>query len=140
MTSGFPFSTRYVASSAPFPLPTFFAEWIVPAGLNSTPRFQRDPRLAVHLVLHRSLKDVDDLFARMRVPAERYSRAEVDAHLDDLASGDAEILLLEIGTFDSRLLRSRRVHAQTGSDDDCCHRNPVRSFHVNLLEYMKPEV
>jgi hypothetical protein len=76
----------------------------------------------------------------MRVPAERYSRAEVDAHLDDLASGDAEIVLLEIGTVDSRLLRSRHVHAQTGSNDDCCDRNALRSLHVNLLKYMKPEV
>src|SRR5262245_49673575 len=35
-TSGFPFSTIYVASSAPLPLPTFFAAWIVPAGMNKT--------------------------------------------------------------------------------------------------------
>ena len=34
--SGFPFSTIYVASSAPLPLPTFFAAWIVPAGMNKT--------------------------------------------------------------------------------------------------------
>jgi hypothetical protein len=34
--SGFPFSTIYVASSAPIPLPTFFAEWMVPAGMNNT--------------------------------------------------------------------------------------------------------
>ena len=33
-TRGFPFSTIYVASSAPLPLPTFFAAWIVPAGMN----------------------------------------------------------------------------------------------------------
>ena len=81
------------------PLPTFFAEWIVPAGMNSTPpAFSVTGALAVDLVLQRPFKDIDDLFARMRVPAERYSRAEVDAHLDDLASGDAEIVLLEIGT------------------------------------------
>src|SRR5262245_15865698 len=30
------FSTMYVASSAPLPLPTFFAAWIVPAGMNKT--------------------------------------------------------------------------------------------------------
>ena len=36
-TSGFPFSTIYVASSAAVPLPTFFAEWFVPAGINKTP-------------------------------------------------------------------------------------------------------
>src|SRR5690349_1173048 len=35
-TSGFPFSTMYVASSPPRPRPTFFAEWIVPAGTNRT--------------------------------------------------------------------------------------------------------
>ena len=35
-TSGFPFSTIYVASSAALPLPTFFAAWIVPAGMNRT--------------------------------------------------------------------------------------------------------
>jgi len=35
-TSGLPFSTMYVPSSAPLPLPTFFAEWTVPAGMNKT--------------------------------------------------------------------------------------------------------
>ena len=32
----FSFSTIYVASSAPFRLPTFFAAWIVPAGMKRT--------------------------------------------------------------------------------------------------------
>ena len=71
--------------------------------------------------------------------AERDSRAEVDAHLDDLAPGDTEIVLLEIGTLDSRLLRSRHVHARTGSNDDCCHRDALLPRHVNLA-YMKPDV
>ena len=35
-TSGLPFSTIYVASSAPLPLPTFFAEGTTPAGINKT--------------------------------------------------------------------------------------------------------
>ena len=35
---------------------------------------------------------------------QRCGRAEVDARLDDLASGDAEILLLEIGAPESRRL------------------------------------
>ena len=34
--SGLPFSTIYVASSVPRPVPTFLAEWIAPAGMNST--------------------------------------------------------------------------------------------------------
>ena len=36
VTSGFPFSTIYVASSAALPLPTFFTAWIVPDGMNKT--------------------------------------------------------------------------------------------------------
>src|SRR6266446_310518 len=36
VTSGLPFSTTYVPSSAAFTLPTFFAAWIVPAGMNKT--------------------------------------------------------------------------------------------------------
>lgn len=35
-TSGLPFSTIYVASSAALLAPTFFAEWIVPAGMKRT--------------------------------------------------------------------------------------------------------
>ena len=35
-TSGFPFSTIYVASSEPLPLPTFFAPCFTPAGMNKT--------------------------------------------------------------------------------------------------------
>ena len=34
--SGCPFSAKYVASSAPLPLPMFFTEWTVPAGTNKT--------------------------------------------------------------------------------------------------------
>src|SRR5438270_9699321 len=34
--SGFPFSTTYVASSAPLPLPTFLTQWIAPAGTKRT--------------------------------------------------------------------------------------------------------
>ena len=53
----------------------------------------------------------------MPVLAERHSRVEVDAHLDDLASGDAEIVPLEIGALDSRLLCARHLQHQTASDD-----------------------
>src|SRR5829696_10540703 len=34
--SGFPFSTTYVASSAPLAVPTFFTAWIVSAGTKKT--------------------------------------------------------------------------------------------------------
>ena len=36
VTSVFPFSTIYVASSAAFSVPTFFAECAAPAGINNT--------------------------------------------------------------------------------------------------------
>src|SRR5262249_53191209 len=52
---------------------------------------------AVDLVLQGPFEDVDDLFARMRVPDERRLRGEVDAVLDDLSSRDAQRVSLEIG-------------------------------------------
>src|SRR5215472_263364 len=67
-----------------------------------------DPRqLAADLVLQRAFDDIDDLFARMRMHRGDISRVEVDAHLDDLASGSAEIMALQVGSFGSRLLSLR---------------------------------
>src|ERR687898_2951691 len=60
--------------------------------------------LTLGLVLQRSFEDIDDLFAWMEVLEGRRLRANVHAVLDDLASGNAEIVLLEIGTPDSRHL------------------------------------
>src|SRR5689334_3968602 len=70
-------------------------------------RLERHRRLALDPVLQRALEDVDDLLARMRVPAERSARGEVDARLDGLASGGAEIVPLELGARDAGLLRPR---------------------------------
>src|SRR5688500_18059600 len=58
--------------------------------------FQRHWQVVVDLILQRSLDHVDDLFARMPMLAERRSRSELDAHLDDFASGRAEIVSLKI--------------------------------------------
>ena len=49
-----------------------------------------------------AFEDIDDLLARMRVLGGQPAGREIDAHLDDLASGDAEIVPLEIGALDSR--------------------------------------
>jgi hypothetical protein len=58
----------------------------------------------------------------MSVLAERHSRVEVDAHLDDLASGVSEIVPLEIGALDSRLLRPRQLqHLSTGPCSNEAH-------------------
>ena len=56
------------------------------------------------------------------------SRVEVDAHLDDLASGGAEIVPLQVGSFGSRLLRLRHVQRQTASDDQHRYRHDSRLF------------
>src|SRR5712691_10831137 len=70
---------------------------------------ERHRRLALDLILQRAFEDIDDLFARMPVLVERHARVELYARLDDLASGEAEIVPLEIGALDSRLLRPRHV-------------------------------
>src|SRR4249919_2385691 len=63
---------------------------------------ERHWRLALDLILQRALEDIDDLFARMRVLAEGRSRVEVNAYLEGLASGDAEIVPLQVRALDSR--------------------------------------
>jgi hypothetical protein len=53
----------------------------------------------------------------MPVPAERRSRGEVDPDLDDLASGDAEIVALETGAPDALLLSVGQLRRQAASGD-----------------------
>ena len=131
--SGFPFSTTYVASSAPFRLPTFFAAWIVPAGMKRT-----SPGLSVtdgfpSTCTPRPFENIDDLFTRMRVPGGRHPRVEFDDRLDDLASWDAEIVPLEIDAFDPCPPCPRHVQNQTAHDDDRRHHHHSRRSHVNLF-------
>jgi hypothetical protein len=64
------------------------------------------------LVLQRLFQNVNDLLAPMGVLDYRRFRADVDARLDDLASGDAEILL-EIGAPQSRRLLDRHAHSSS---------------------------
>src|SRR5262249_42519367 len=70
---------------------------------------ERHRRLALDVILQRAFEHVDDLLARMGVPGEGGARGEVDAHLEDLASADAEIVALQVGAPDP-LLRPRRGH------------------------------
>src|SRR5882724_5619912 len=98
---------------------------------------ERHRRLALDLILQRAFEHIDDLFARMRVPAECRSLGEIDACLDDLESGSAEIVPLQIGALGARLLRQRYVQRQTATDDQRrCRRDPSR-FHVDLLSSFK---
>src|SRR5690349_20588538 len=56
-------------------------------------------RLAADLVFEGALDNVDDLFARMRVHRRDVSGVKVDAYLEDLASGHAEIVALQVSAF-----------------------------------------
>jgi hypothetical protein len=49
------------------------------------------------IILEQTLEDVDDLFTRMDVFADRRSWVKVDTHLDRLVSRDAEVVSLEFG-------------------------------------------
>jgi hypothetical protein len=57
---------------------------------------ERLRRLAFDLILQRPFEDEDDLFARVGVLDQWRFRANVDARLDDLAPGDAEIVPLQV--------------------------------------------
>src|SRR5215212_866623 len=74
-------------------------------------RLERRRWLALEPILQRPFQDIDDLFARMLVLEGWRFRADVHAVLDDFASGNAEIVLLEIGALDSRRLLLRAAHA-----------------------------
>lgn len=67
------------------------------------------------------------------MPGGHHSRGELDEHLDHLASGDAQIVPLEIGTIESRLLRPGDVQRQTASDDHHRYCHDSSRFHVDLL-------
>src|SRR3954471_8381846 len=72
---------------------------------------ERHRRLALELILQQSFDNIDDLLARMAVIGCQHPGADIDAHLDDLASRDTQIMLLQIGTLDSWLLRLRQTVA-----------------------------
>src|SRR3954469_14220854 len=52
------------------------------------------------LVFQEAFCDVDDLFAGMRVPGRRHPWTEFNEGLDDLASGNAQIVPQEVRTLD----------------------------------------
>ena len=56
---------------------------------------------AVDRIFQLAFQDVDDLFIRMPVPKRRDFRAKLDAVLDHHAPGDAQVVLLKIGSLDS---------------------------------------
>src|SRR5262249_24597218 len=65
---------------------------------------------AVDGVLERALEDVDDLLARVLMPDDRRLEADLDAVLDDLAAGDAEVAVLKVGAPEPRRLLNGGGH------------------------------
>jgi hypothetical protein len=63
---------------------------------------------AVDGLLERALQDVDDLLARVLVPGRWRVGSDIDAILNDLAAGNAQIVALEIGAGEAG--DWRRVH------------------------------
>ena len=63
----------------------------------------------------------------------RHSRIDLDARLNDFASGGAEIVPLQIDAPRSRQLRLRHVKRQTACDDQHRTRHDSSRFRVNLL-------
>ena len=94
-------------------------------------------RPAVELILERTFGDVDEFFARMRVPDGRHAGTEFDEHLDDLAPGGAEIVAQEIGALDvtqTHFMSLRHGQGQDGRDEQgCCCRDGAMCFHDVLL-------
>lgn len=66
---------------------------------------QDDRRLAVDLIFHRACEHKGNLFARMRVTWGRRCVAEINAHLDDLASRDTQILLRQVNPPETAMIR-----------------------------------
>jgi hypothetical protein len=65
----------------------------------------------------------------MRVLRERHCRRKLEAYLNDLASGDAQIVPLEFDTSESRLLRPGHVQRQAASGDQHRYRHNSSRFH-----------
>ena len=103
-TSGFPFSTMYVASSEPMPGPTFLAVWIVPAGTNRTsPAFRVTGALPSSLYSSEPSGHVDHLFARMRCLPNAAPGSSRRSTWTTSRPGDAQVVPLELDALDSRL-------------------------------------
>ena len=65
------------------------------------------------------------------MPRERNAGLDVDAHLNRLASGGAEIVPLQVGSLYSCLLGWCRLRKQRAGHERCdCH--ALRRFHQNI--------
>src|SRR6202012_3174572 len=63
---------------------------------------QRGRRLAFELIFQRAREHVDDLLAGMAMAGERHAWLDIDARLNGLMSGNAEVLALQVGARAAR--------------------------------------
>jgi MFS family permease len=75
---------------------------------------ERHRRPAVEAIFERAPQHIDQLFARMAVPGGGGARGEIDADLDRLVPGGAEVVAQQVGARDGRLLRRRRLRTAGG--------------------------
>src|SRR5262249_52326833 len=73
---------------------------------------ERYRRFAVQLVLQLPFEHIDDLLAGMAVSGRGLTWIYINAHLDDLAAGGAEIVPLQVGAMCPRLWRRRSAQSQ----------------------------
>ena len=69
----------------------------------------------------------------MRVAGKGVSGLEIDAHLDDLTSGHAEIVTLQLGALDSCLLRLDDAQRHGTCEEEYRYGNDSNRCRVNLL-------
>src|SRR5688572_23471113 len=87
--------------------------------------FERLHVFPVELKFPGALDHIHGLFAVMRVHGQSYARVDFDAHLNYLATRNAEIMSLQLGTLDSLLLRRRELQCQRAHDGEQRYRDPA---------------
>ena len=96
-------------------------------------RVQRDGRAAVDLIHERSLDDINDLFAGMRVIPKRDAGCELDTRLNHLAAGNAQIMPLQIFALDAGLLRLDELKRERRRGDNTHHQKHNNHLHRSVL-------
>src|SRR5262245_19266317 len=102
------------------------------------PGRQGDRRFAFEAIFQGAFDHIDDLFAGVAVVWREHAGRDIDAGLDELASRDAQIVLLKIGALDARL-RPRRLKTEHAGADEQRDRDDLPRVHVDLLCLERPE-
>src|SRR6185369_1198539 len=71
-------------------------------------------RLVLDLIFERAFEDINHLLAVMCMLAKRHAGGEIDADLDRLTPGRADVVPLQVGSRDPVLLRLRAKRRENG--------------------------